>query len=49
MHALIEGALKKEKKRVATKPSKAAKERRIEHKKRQSGIKEGRRKIKGDE
>ena len=49
MHALIEGALKKEKKRVATKPSAAARERRIEHKKRQSGIKEGRRRIRGDE
>ena len=49
MHALIEAALKKEKKRVATKPSAASRERRIEHKKRQSGIKEGRRRIKGDE
>ncbi len=49
MHVLIEGALKKEKRRVATKPSAASKERRIEHKKRQSGIKEGRRRIRGEE
>ncbi|HEY4108433.1 alternative ribosome rescue aminoacyl-tRNA hydrolase ArfB [Puia sp.] len=49
MGALIEAALKKEKKRVATKPSKAAKERRIGQKKRQSEIKTGRRRVKGDE
>ena len=47
MHALLETALKKEKRRIATKPSAAAKERRIEHKKRQSQIKEGRKKFKG--
>lgn len=49
MHALLETALKKEKRRIATKPSAAAKERRIEHKKRQSQVKEGRRKFKGDD
>jgi ribosome-associated protein len=45
MQALLEQGLKKEKRRVATRPSAASKERRIEHKKRQSGIKEGRRKV----
>ena len=45
MHQLIGQALKKEKKRVATKPSKASKEKRMESKKRQGQIKEGRRKI----
>src|ERR1700761_1966235 len=49
MHALLETALKKEKRRIATKPSAAAKERRIEHKKRQSQVKEGRRRYRGDE
>src|SRR6202012_3310489 len=49
MHDLLETALKKEKRRIATKPSAAAKERRIEHKKRQSQVKEGRRKFKGDD
>lgn len=49
MHVLLETALKKEKRRIATKPSAAAKERRIEHKKRQSQIKEGRKKFRGGE
>jgi ribosome-associated protein len=49
MQALIEAGLKKEKKRVATKPSKASKERRIGEKKRQGEIKAGRRRYKGDE
>jgi ribosome-associated protein len=49
MQALLEQGLKKEKRRVATRPSAASKERRIEHKKRQSGIKEGRKKIRGGE
>ena len=49
MQALLEKGLKKEKRRVATRPSAASKERRIEHKKRQSGIKEGRRKIRDGE
>lgn len=48
MHDLLETALKKEKRRIATKPSAAAKERRIEHKKRQGQVKEGRRKYRGD-
>jgi ribosome-associated protein len=49
MHALLETGLKKEKRRIATKPSAAARERRIEHKKRQSQVKEGRRKFRGGE
>jgi len=49
LHDLLETALKKEKRRIATKPSTAAKERRIEHKKRQSQVKEGRRKYRGDD
>jgi ribosome-associated protein len=43
MHALLEQALKKEKRRVATKPTAGSRERRIEHKKRQSQIKKDRR------
>lgn len=43
MHALLEQALKKEKKRIATKPTAGSRERRIEHKKRQSQIKKDRR------
>jgi ribosome-associated protein len=49
MHALLELGLKKEKRRIATKPTVAAKERRIEQKKRQSRAKEGRRKTRGDD
>ena len=49
LHALIEAGLKKEKRRVATKPSKASKERRMGQKKRQGEIKAGRRRIRGDE
>jgi ribosome-associated protein len=49
MHALLEAALKKEKRRIATKPTAAAKERRVEHKKRQSQLKAGRRKFRGDD
>ena len=45
---LVQG-LKKPKKRVATKPSKAVKERRIENKKRVGQTKEGRKKIRGGE
>jgi len=45
MNATLELALKKEKKRVATKPSKSSKEKRIESKKKKSQHKEGRRKI----
>jgi len=43
MLQLVEQGLKMRKKRVATKPSAGSKERRIEQKKRQSQIKEGRR------
>jgi ribosome-associated protein len=49
MHALLELGLKREKRRIATKPTAAAKERRIEEKKRQSRAKEGRRKTRGGE
>src|SRR5579872_4398252 len=49
MHALIEAGLKKEKRRIATKPSVASKERRIGQKKRQSEVKAGRRRLRGDE
>ncbi|HLK30383.1 MAG TPA: alternative ribosome rescue aminoacyl-tRNA hydrolase ArfB [Puia sp.] len=45
INRLIESALKKVKKRIATKPSKASKEKRIESKKKQSQIKGGRKKI----
>ncbi len=48
MHALLESALKKQKRRIATKPTAAAREKRIEAKKRQSRSKEGRRKMRGD-
>lgn len=48
MNALIEHALIKKKARIATKPSKASKERRIEGKKVKSTIKEGRKKLKPD-
>src|ERR1700759_1392528 len=47
MHTLLETGLKKEKRRTATKPSAAARERRIKHKKNQSRIKEGRKKFRG--
>jgi ribosome-associated protein len=45
MHQLIEQGLKKEKRRVATRPTKASKEKRVEAKKRQGQIKEGRKKV----
>lgn len=45
IHQLIEQGLKREKRRVATKPTKASKEKRVEAKKRQGQIKEGRRKV----
>src|SRR5215211_6536256 len=45
IHELIEDALKKKKFRIATKPSKQAKEKRLETKKRSSEIKEGRKKF----
>lgn len=49
MHALIEQALKKEKKRVATKPSAGSREKRLESKKKQSGHKQNRQKIRPDD
>jgi ribosome-associated protein len=49
MQELLEKGLKKEKRRIATKPSAGSKERRIEHKKRQAEIKDGRKKIRGGE
>lgn len=45
VNELITGALKKKKLRIATKPSKGAKEKRLESKKRSSQIKEGRKKF----
>ncbi len=48
MESLVAAALKKEKKRVATKPTKGSKEKRIETKKRIGEIKEGRKKFLGD-
>jgi len=45
VNGLVEGALKKKKLRIATKPSKQAKEKRLESKKRSSQIKEGRKKF----
>ena len=48
MHSLLEQALKKEKKRVATQPTAGSKERRVQSKKKQGEIKEGRRKVPRD-
>lgn len=45
IHALLESALKKEKKRIATKASKASKEKRIEAKKKQAMHKQNRKKV----
>ena len=45
INELVEVALKKKKLRIATKPSRAAKEKRIEGKKRSSEVKQGRRKF----
>lgn len=45
INALIAQALKKDKKRVATKPSKAAQQKRLESKKKQSDQKQNRRKF----
>ena len=45
MNELLIASLKKQKKRVATKPSKASKQKRIEAKKIEGAIKEGRKKI----
>lgn len=45
VNQLITGALKKKKMRLATKPSKQSKEKRLESKKRSSQIKEGRKRL----
>jgi ribosome-associated protein len=45
MLGLIQQGLKKDKRRLATKPSAGSREKRIEHKKRQGQIKEGRKKV----
>jgi ribosome-associated protein len=45
LNELITVALKKKKARIATKPSKRSKEKRIESKKRSSQVKEGRKKL----
>lgn len=45
MNGMLEQALKKEKKRIATKASKAAKEKRLDSKKKQSEQKQSRRRI----
>jgi ribosome-associated protein len=49
LHALLELALKKEKRRVATRPTKGSKEKRIGQKKKAGEIKQGRRKFSGEE
>ena len=49
MQELLEKGLKKEKRRIATKPSAGSKERRIEHKKRLAVIKDGRKKVRGED
>lgn len=48
MNAFIEKALEKKKSRIATKPSKASKQRRVETKKIKSEIKDGRRRVNVD-
>jgi ribosome-associated protein len=48
INELVQNALKKKKPRIATRVSKAAKEKRIESKKRKAEIKEGRKKLKPD-
>jgi ribosome-associated protein len=45
METLIEQALKKEKRRISTRPTAGSKEKRIESKKKQGQIKEGRKRI----
>ena len=48
LHALLEAALKKEKKRIATKPSAASKARRLDQKKKKGETKQGRRKYRDE-
>jgi ribosome-associated protein len=45
MNGLVAKALEKKKKRIATKVSKAAKEKRLESKKKKGDVKEGRRRV----
>lgn len=45
INELVNAAIKKKKMRIATRPSKISKEKRLEQKKKASGIKEGRRKL----
>jgi ribosome-associated protein len=49
MEDLVKLALKKQKRRVATKPTKGSKEKRIDQKKRAGEIKSGRKKIRGED
>ena len=49
INELVQNALKKKKPRIATKASKASKEKRIESKKKKSEIKEGRKKFSPDD
>jgi ribosome-associated protein len=49
MGVLIEQALKKEKRRVATKPTAGSREKRLGHKKKKGQIKEDRKRIRGAE
>lgn len=45
INELVNSAIKKKKMRIATKPSKISKEKRLDQKKKASGIKEGRKKL----
>jgi ribosome-associated protein len=49
MQSLLAQALKRQRRRIPTRPSAGSKEKRIEHKKKQGQIKEGRKKIRGAE
>ena len=49
INAMIEKALVKQKRRIATKPSKFAKEKRLDEKKKQSANKQGRQKIRRED
>jgi ribosome-associated protein len=49
MEGLIRRGLKKEKKRIPTRPTTASKEKRMGGKRRQAGIKEGRKRVRGAE
>ena len=48
IHQLVQQALQRKKARIATRASKASKERRLESKKRKAEIKSGRQKFRGD-